>query len=1478
MKSKLHTIKSIAVLAATVSSLQLSSAQSIWNATNGVSANTNWSTAANWLPNGVPGATTIVRFVDNAAEVAAGTINNVVDATLTVASLQYSSTNGFHTSLINPGVTLSVTGANGVLVGTESSTNILITTTISGAGKLTVSNSAANFLVRQPAAASTANRTTLDLSGLDTFDISVARLMVGVGGGTLNRSTGRLLLARTNTIFALGGSTNAPAIDIGDTGGGGNNGTGSTLVLGQTNAIFADTITVGRFRETANNLRFNTLFTDSVAYIRGTNGANSRVSAFNLGDAATQTGTITCRGTADFSNGTVDALVDTMIVGQCSTGAADGSQSQGTLTLSAGTLDVNTLRVGSQRTNNAANVAAVVNVNGTATLTVNTVLEIPRTTGGTGAALTTGTLNINGGTVRANSIVSSAAGGNSPITVTTGTLVVTNTIGSVSVPISSLSLSDSTLGLSAFNATPGAVVTTLTTGGAGNTINILAVPTLASYPSQFAVIRYAGASLGVDFGLGTLPGTFQGFISNNVANLSIDLVITNGPATTKTITWNGTPNGDWNTSTTNWLSSGSLTNYNQNDLVIFDDTASGTTTVNLTTTLTPDALVVANSTLNYTFTGSGSISGAVGLVKNGSASLTLSETGGDNFSGGITVNNGTLILDNTNSTISGGLTINGGTVQIGNNNENGGVPSGAIADNGALVFNRNNTITVSTAVSGTGSLTQNGNGTLLLSTNNTYTGNTLVGKGTLALSGAGSISNGALVIVSNATLDVSGLVGKTAAFNSLGLTNSTTLLSVNTNSSLSIGTGSLAVGGATNIINILSLPPIASYPVTFTIIQSINPIAGTFNFGLSNLPSASPAYAASISQSGDQTAVLLTVTAGPIGVRPSVLWIGADVPNLDTNWSDRLNWQLPGAPGGADNVVFNSTAAQGSSALSTPGGGSGALLPGSYNNLVDANFTITSLTYTNLGGTYHNTEIASGRTLNVTNTFAVGAIDTGLTAQQEFVTVAGANAALNVNNTNANVLVWAGSGSVGGSQATLDLSALDNFSANVSRFLVGATVGNSVNRPSGIVYLARTNTITAGFQTTTSEAGTTTANAGIVVGDANSNAGSPSFTYLGQANTISADIIAIGRQKANGNLLFNPIYANTAPYPSVTFQGFNSGRVSIFDIGDGVGNTGTTTLTADANLTGGLVTAAVDTMNIGRASGGASGSGTSTGTLEFDAGTISVNTLNVGFQPVTGSKVGVGTVSVNTNATMGANARLMVSGNLNLGINVGGAGAPTTAGTLNINGGTVQANAILAGVNGATSTINLTDGTLVVTNTAGTPAAPLTALNLTGGKLQLNLNGSSGVAAVVATTVATSGTTTINLGSIANVTSGTTYPLISYTGTDPYSSLSLGTLPAGYAGNLVDDSANSLISLMITSAPARPPVINTIGVVGGQIVISGTNGVATTNYYVLTSTNIALPLASWTPLATNTFDGSGNFSFTNGAPVDPQRFYLLRIP
>jgi len=92
-----------------------------------------------------------------------------------------------------------------------------------------------------------------------------------------------------------------------------------------------------------------------------------------------------------------------------------------------------------------------------------------------------------------------------------------------------------------------------------------------------------------------------------------------------------------------------------------------------------------------------------------------------------------------------------------------------------------------------------------------------------------------------------------------------------------------------------------------------------------------------------------------------------------------------------------------------------------------------------------------------------------------------------------------------------------------------------------------------------------------------------------------------------------------------------------------------------------------------------------------------------------------------------------------------------------------------------------------------------------------------------------------------------------------------------------DATGNGILKVAV--AGPTGPTIGNISVSGGQVVLNGTGGIATSNYYVLATTNLSLPVSSWTSLGTNTFDNSGNFSFTNAAdPAVPQRFYMIRIP
>lgn len=86
-------------------------------------------------------------------------------------------------------------------------------------------------------------------------------------------------------------------------------------------------------------------------------------------------------------------------------------------------------------------------------------------------------------------------------------------------------------------------------------------------------------------------------------------------------------------------------------------------------------------------------------------------------------------------------------------------------------------------------------------------------------------------------------------------------------------------------------------------------------------------------------------------------------------------------------------------------------------------------------------------------------------------------------------------------------------------------------------------------------------------------------------------------------------------------------------------------------------------------------------------------------------------------------------------------------------------------------------------------------------------------------------------------------------------------------------STNVILTVTALSAPIfGPPRFN-----GSALVLTGSNGSPDAPYYILATTNLALPLTNWTILSTNNFDSSGNFSFTNSAPLGFQRYFLLRL-
>jgi hypothetical protein len=73
------------------------------------------------------------------------------------------------------------------------------------------------------------------------------------------------------------------------------------------------------------------------------------------------------------------------------------------------------------------------------------------------------------------------------------------------------------------------------------------------------------------------------------------------------------------------------------------------------------------------------------------------------------------------------------------------------------------------------------------------------------------------------------------------------------------------------------------------------------------------------------------------------------------------------------------------------------------------------------------------------------------------------------------------------------------------------------------------------------------------------------------------------------------------------------------------------------------------------------------------------------------------------------------------------------------------------------------------------------------------------------------------------------------------------------------------------------PKIVSIWSVGTNLVFAGSNGAPGNTYYLVSSTNLALPLAQWQPSATNVFDSNGNFNITNPSVQNlRQQFFRIR--
>lgn len=248
--------------------------------------------------------------------------------------------------------------------------------------------------------------------------------------------------------------------------------------------------------------------------------------------------------------------------------------------------------------------------------------------------------------------------------------------------------------------------------------------------------------------------------------------------------WITSANGSNPTGAGNWKlsTSATKTNYYAGDVVLFDDTATGTTTVDIfSSDVAPTGVTFNNSSKAYTLTSRGfsGITGSGTLAKKGSNKLTIL----------------------TNNTYTGATTISGGTLQIGDGVVDGSIAStSGIFNDGSLVFDMASIDqTYDKAISGTGSLTVKASGgsfaRLTLSGTNTFSGGINIANATvLIVDGPNALGTGNTVNFGTNDSDI-----KTLQLNG----NSVSFAGINGDSSAVIGSlgvspVTLTINGATN--------------------------------------------------------------------------------------------------------------------------------------------------------------------------------------------------------------------------------------------------------------------------------------------------------------------------------------------------------------------------------------------------------------------------------------------------------------------------------------------------------------------------------------------------------------------------------------------------------------------------------------------------------------------------------------------------------
>ena len=970
----------------------------------------------------------------------------------------------------------------------------------------------------------------------------------------------------------------------------------------------------------------------------------------------------------------------------------------------------------------------------------------------TGAtAVTNGTLRLTGsGGINASSgitvngagakfVQNSSVAVTPVVTLTSGTVDGTGTIGTVNaaagtviangdggagvLTITTLTHgSPATYNLTTTSTSPVLVVGTLTTNGGIITIN--ASNTSWTNGLEYDLVGYTTLN-GVltDFTKGTIAnlGARQsatltnpaGFIALNIAgDLPVWTGIVSGAWTTNVIPPNGGGNKNWKLQT-----GGAATDFITGDTVLFDNTATGTRTVDISTaSVSPISTTVSNSGAPYTIMSSGGFGIASGfLTKDGTATLTLATA--NTYTGPTSLNDGTTnltgSLGNTAVTVAGPATL---SLQS----------AGAISQN-TVTVNGTITQTVDNALSGTAALVLNNGATL--GNANTHNGGTTLNAGTFNINHATAVGAGTLTLNGGTLDNTNG--GVTLTNNNAQRWGNAASVAFTGTNAVNLGTGAVTLGtdataGSFTLTNNSALAG-TSLTIGGAVAGGTGGAAGvkTLNIG----GAGNTAFTGNFSAGGSSGIVINDTASGTLTLSGAA----SGIVTLNVN-------------GGAGSIVDlgagNLTVANGGGSIvqSTTGGtinGSGSIVIGSaLGDFGTAGGTTLTVNAKIAGTNAVDFFNANGGAGFGTIVLAAANTSTGGVNVQNTRVVIPAGGAINALNTANSGVVSVGGVAALSAQLDLNGGTINANSTAAPGFSAGTANGaaGTINMTGGAINVNSEMWLSngaGGVATMTMSAGSVNTGSWFVVGR---NLGTGTLNLNGGTITkggAATNYLIVGSLGATGTI------NQTAGALNATAGGIRLGE----------NNGATPALNALWDMTGGTSTVNGEINVAWRSSqatwnvSGASTTVSATGRLIVGAETNN-NTINTG-PIVAGAPVGLVNISGGSVTFAGGDSRI---GGDNSAVSVNATGTVNVSGTGVLNfGGNVQIGAYGKGF------MNIS-GTGAVNSTAGFPSVG----RYVGGVGELNVNGGTFTQTNAANllVIGEEGTGTLNLNSGAVTLTG----------------------------------------------------------------------------------------------------------------------------